>query len=107
MRAREILQEDYNANLEADLNNLLIGAKGSGATQLQTQQVVNELQNMGYSVSPVSLMHLLQKNPNVLNATPTMLTLKTSDTVADGNGVSGQDNAAKVGDMAQSATKIG
>lgn len=107
MRAREILQEDYNASLEADLNNLLIGAKGSGATQLQTQQVVNELQNMGYSVSPASLMHLLQKNPNVLNATPTMLTLKTAETVADGSGQSGQENAAKVGDMAQSATKIG
>lgn len=107
MRAREILQEDYNANLEADLNNLLIGAKGSGATQLQTQQIVNELQNMGYSVSPASLMHLLQKNPNVLNATPTMLTLKTAETMADGGGLNGQDNAAKVGDMAQSATKIG
>lgn len=107
MRAREILQEDYNANLEADLNNLLIGAKGSGATQVETQKVVNELQGMGYSVNPSSLMHLLQKNPNVLNATPTMLTLKTPETTAGGDGVSGQDNAAKVGDMAQSATKIG
>ncbi len=106
MRAREILQEDYNANLEADLNNLLIGAKGSGATVLSTQDVANELQNMGYSVNPSSLMHLLQKNASVLNATPTQLTLKTSETMTDGGGLNGQDNAAKVGDMAQSATKI-
>lgn len=107
MRAREILQEDYNASLETDLNNLLVGAIGSGATTLETQAVVNELQGMGYAVSPGSLMHLLQKNPSVLNATPTQLTLKTPDTVnGSGNGVTGQDNAAKVGDMAQSATKI-
>lgn len=106
MRAREILQEDYNANLEADLNNLLIGAKGSGASVLNTQDVANELQNMGYSVNTSSLMHLLQKNASVLNATPTQLTLKTADTDTEGGGINGQDNAAKVGDMAQSATKI-
>lgn len=107
MRAREILQEDYNASLETDLNNLLVGAKGSGASTLATQQIANELQNMGYSVNASSLMHLLQKNPNVLNATPTQLTLKTADNVAGNASSPGQDNAAKVGDMAQSATKIG
>lgn len=105
MRARELLCEDYNQQLASDLNNLLIGAKGSGATEVQTQKLANELQNMGYSVNVNSLMSLLQNNPIVMNATPESITL-TSPENASGDGQT-QDNAARVGDMAQKATKIG
>ena len=105
MRARELLCEDYNQQLASDLNNLLIGAKGSGATDVRTDQLANELQNMGYSVSVSSLMSLLQDNPNVMNATPEGITLAGPEN-AMGDGQA-QDNAARVGDMAQKATKIG
>ncbi len=105
MRARELLQEDYNQSLESDLNNILIGAKGAGATQVNTQDVVNQLYGMGYSIDVNSIISLLSNNPAVQNATPEMIVMTTPDGAsATGNT---QDNAAQVSDMAQKATKIG
>jgi len=105
MRAKEILYEDYTQRLESDLNNLLIGAKGNGATQVETSALADELQGMGYSVDVNSLMSLLQNNPIVMNATPENITL-TGPENASGAGQT-QDNAARVSDMAAKATKIG
>lgn len=105
MRAREILDEDYNQSLESDLNNLLIGVKGNGATEIPTQKLVDRLQASGYSVSVDSLMLLLQNNPIVTNATPQSIQLAPPE--ASGQAGQTQDNAAKVSDMAAKATKIG
>ena len=106
MRARELLQEDYNQSLEADVDNMLVGAKGNGATQINMQDLVFQLQNMGYSVSPHSLMTLLMRNPNVLNATAQQVTLKCPEDAMQPGGATGQDSAGQVSDMAQKATKI-
>ena len=105
MRARELF-EDYNQSLESDLNNLLIGAKGNGAQQLRTQDVVDQLYSMGYSVDINSIMSLLSNNPAVMNATPQMINL-TSPEGVEGGGTSDQDSASRVSDMAAKATKIG
>ena len=105
MRAKEILYEDYNQRLDSDLNNLLIGAKGSGAQDINTQDLANQLQAMGYSVDPASLMGLLQNNPSVTSATPDSITLAGPEGSADAGQT--QDNAARVSDMAAKATKIG
>lgn len=106
MRAREILEEDYNENLESDLSNLLIGAKGSGSLEINTQDLVSQLQGMGYSVDENSLMLLLSRNPAVLNATPTLVRMTDAEGSAQGGSDPGEDAAARVGDMAQKATKI-
>jgi hypothetical protein len=106
MRAREILQEDYNESLESDLNNLLIGAKGAGAQEIKTQDLVTQLQGMGYSVTDNSLMLLLSRNPAVLNATPTFVRLADPEGAAFSGSDPAQDTAARVGDMAQKATKL-
>lgn len=107
MRAREILQEDYNQNLESDLNNFLIGAKGAGAQELNTQDLVAQLRNMGYAVDENSIISLLSGNPSVLNATPTMIRLTGAEETSQGGSDPSQDTAARVGDMAQKASKIG
>lgn len=105
MRAREILQEDYNQSLESDLNNILIGAKGSNINQLNTQDIANKLYSMGYSIDINSILPLLGNSPVVQSATPQMITLTSQgDTSSDGNS---QDSAEQVSDMAQAATKIG
>jgi hypothetical protein len=106
MRAREILEENYNQSLETDLGNLIIGAKGSGAQEIGTQDLVNQLSDMGYSVDVNSIMGLLSRNPAVLNATPTIIKFTPPEGTAPG-GKPTQDSAAQVSDMAQSATKIG
>lgn len=105
MRARE-LQENYNQALDSDLNNLLIGAKGNGAQELDMNDLVTQLQGMGYSVSPHSLMLLLSRNPNVLNATATSVRLKGPEDAMEPGGSNGQDSAGQVSDMAQKATTI-
>ena len=104
MRANEFLFEDYNQQLDSDLTNLLISAKGNGATDVDPTALATQLQNMGYSVDVNSIMALLQNNAAVSNATPDGITLTGSDGQAGGQM---QDNAAKVSDMAQKATNIG
>lgn len=104
MRAKEVLYEDYNQRLESDLNNLLIGAKGTGATNIETDQLASQLQGMGYSVDTNSLMSLLQNNPNVMNATPESITLSGPENANAGQTT---DSASRVSDMAAKATNIG
>lgn len=107
MRAREILDENYNQSLESDLNNLLVGAKASGAQDLDTQDIVLQLNGMGYSVDQNSIMSLLARNPMVLNATPSAIKLTSPEGVMPGQGASGQDSASKVNAMAQKANSLG
>jgi len=104
MRAKEILYEDYNQRLDMDLNNLLIGAKGNGAQDIDTQDLANQLQNMGYAVNPESLMTLLQNNPSVTNVTPDSVTLAAPEGAPQGQE---DDSASHVQDMAQKASSLG
>jgi hypothetical protein len=103
MRARELLQEDYNQNLESDLNNILVGAKGAGTTSVNTQDVVNQLYGMGYAINVNSIIPMLSNNPGVMNATPEEITMTSPVGAADSQG-NEQDSADQVSDMAQTAT---
>lgn len=102
MRARELF-EDYNQSLQSDLSDILLNAKGSGAQQIPTAQVVQQLQRMGYAVTPESLMMLLSGTPGVQNSTPTEITLASDVDTGVGNT---EDSASQVSDMAQSATDL-
>jgi hypothetical protein len=105
MRAREILDEDYNQNLQSDIDNLLIGVKGNNVLSLPTQTLVNKLQSAGYSIDIDSLLTLLQNDPIVTNATPDTIELVPPSAELSGDDET-QDSAARVNDMAQKATKI-
>lgn len=110
MRAREILQEDgnYNQSLESDLNNLLVGAKASGAQNIETNAIVQQLYGMGYAVDVNSIMTLLSNNPAVMNATPEQITMTPPEGSAQGSagGDGTQDSASRVSDMAQKANSL-
>ena len=106
MRAREIIQEDYRESLESDLNNILVGAKGAGATDINTQDLVSQLIGMGYAVNKNSIMPLLSKNPIVLNFTSQNINLTEPEGSEDMNtDTDKQDSAARVTDMAIKAAK--
>jgi hypothetical protein len=105
MRAREILQEDYNQSLQSDLTDILVGAKGSGASQVNTAAVVNQLHQMGYAVSVDSILSLLNSNPAVSAATPEMINLTAADGSTSGS-ENPEDSADQVSDMAQNATDL-
>lgn len=106
MRAREILDENYNQSLESDLTNLIIVAKGTGASQIRTPDLVAQLQNMGYAVDENSLMMLLGDNPAVMSSTPEVVSLNSPDAGAEEEDPTA-DSAEKVQDMAADASKIG
>lgn len=107
MRAREILQEDYSLSLESDLNNILIGAKGAGASEINTQDVVSQLHGMGYSVDVNSIMTLLSNNPAISNATPEQITLAPPEGATMGPDDNQEDSAAQVSALAQTAAQKG
>jgi hypothetical protein len=106
MRLSEILREDYNADLENDLTNLLLNYKGSGAQEIKMQSLVQQLQGMGYSVNSNSIMTLLSRNPVVLNATPSVVRFTQPENSLSGKGSPGSDSATQVSALAQKATKI-
>jgi hypothetical protein len=116
MRAREFLQENYNKSLDSDLNNILVRAKASGSTDINTRYVVKQLDRMGYSVNVNSIMQLLSNNPVVLNATPEMIKLTKPDGASAEDNIDAepdtdsiadkeQENADHVSNMAQTAAK--
>lgn len=107
MRAREILEENYSQSLDSDLNNILIGAKGADAKEINTQDVVKQLFQMGYSVDVNSLLPLLSNNPVVMNATAEIIRFTQPEGDFIGQDLDKQDSAAQVSDMAQQATEIG
>ena len=107
MKAREILDENYNLNLEKDLNNLLVGAKAAGAEEINTRDLVTQLNGMGYSINSNSIMSLLVRNPMILNATPTIIKFVPPEGASRSGSSSDSDSSAQVADMAQRATKIG
>lgn len=107
MRARELLQENYAENLKIDLGNLLIGAKAVGSTEISTDDIVQQLYAMGYSVSVNSVLSLLAGNSLIVNATPEMITLGGDEmAVSDSDSGDDQDSAARVKDMAQQASGL-
>ena len=105
MRAREILDENYNQSLESDLTNLIIGAKGSGASEVSTRALVLQLQNMGYAVDENSLQMLLSDNPAVMSSTEDTVTFNEPGASAPEEDPA-EDSAEKVKAMAADASTL-
>ena len=102
MRLKEFLLEDYAGNLNSDLNNLLVASKGTGTTEIRTSLLVNQLQQMGYSVNKNSILSALNDNPMIASATTDVIKLVEPEVSAYGD----EDDAAlRVKDMAQRASK--
>jgi hypothetical protein len=103
MRASEILQEDHNDQLKSDLDNLLLSAKGTGASEINTVSLLQQLRNMGHStVNQYSIMPLLTDNASVINATPQMITISNRESSDDNLN---SDSAEKVTALAKKAAK--
>jgi hypothetical protein len=108
MRARELLDEDYNQNLNSAIGNVLEFAKAREMTEIPMDALVSKLQASGFSVSPGSLMTLLQGNVMVTNVTPDSVTLDSGEAgpLPSQDQDQGQDSAEHVSDLAQDATDI-
>ena len=59
MRINEIT-ENYVDKLQADVTNLLMSMLASGETEIPTDSLVKELNQLGYSVTPNSLADVVK-----------------------------------------------
>lgn len=105
MRAFELLTEsDYSERLLADLDNIIITAKGSGNSEIQTPELVAMLNTMGYQVTPGALLSLLSNVPTVAGVSQDVITFADTSPTLDNGGESSED---VVSDLAANANKLG
>ena len=60
MRGWELLREDEGSDFESDVEDLLIAAKANGMQELSVDALVDQLNDMGYAVTPDSLIASLE-----------------------------------------------
>jgi len=60
MRGWELLNESEGSNFESDVEDLLIAAKANGMQELSVDALVDQLNDMGYAVTPDSLIASLE-----------------------------------------------
>lgn len=70
MRAIEFLCEDYEAEFDSALMNILVSAKAAGARSIKTSALVDALKKAGWPASIDSIVEILGKNPMILSADP-------------------------------------
>lgn len=81
MRAWELLLESEEDKFDSDLDDLIIAAKANGLTEIDVDDLVDQLTAMGHSVTPDSLVNSLEAHKhdhkNIKNVTLNTITLKT------------------------------
>jgi len=105
MRFATILNEDgnYMGQLKNDINVYLTRLKANGVFNIDTDMMIRELESLGYTLTPESLVDILSNNMFVDNAT-----VDSIDIVGGSNSVDGGDGEqATVKNMAKKATKKG
>lgn len=71
MRARELLAES-ESTVESDLTDLLVAAKATDLDEVSTQDIADQLNSMGHSVSPDTLVDMLSDKKNKFVKTVTL-----------------------------------
>ena len=81
MRFIEIITESEEEQLLGDINDLLVAAKASGIDEIDTEEFVQQLVDMGHSVTPNSLLTLFDEDrPEVIkNITANTIQLTLQD----------------------------
>lgn len=62
VRAWELLVEDSESSFDSDLEDLLIAAKANGITDIEVDSLVDQLNGMGYAVTPDSLINSIENH---------------------------------------------
>jgi len=108
MLIRDIVNESRIGELGGDLNDLLMSVRGNDISDIDTNKIVSQLNSMGYSVSPASLIDILQGNPLIQTATVDNIKFKHTDMYAvSGDDESKEQNREKVKSLAKKAATKG
>lgn len=80
MRAWELLVEFVESTFDSDLEDLLIAAKANGITEVEVDSLVDQLNAMGHSVTPDSLVSAIEDHEHahefIKNTTLNTITFK-------------------------------
>jgi len=81
MRGWELLREGEGSDFESDVEDLLIAAKANGMQELSVDALVDQLNDMGYAVTPDSLIASLEDHEHehdfIKNITLSTIVLKS------------------------------
>lgn len=83
MRAWELLTEGEKPDVESDLEDLLIAAKASGLADIEVEDLVDQLNDMGHSVTADSLVTMIDELDNDIVSTVTLNTIQLRNHTAD------------------------
>jgi hypothetical protein len=104
MRVQEIVESVYKDNLRDTVVNLLTAVRSEGITEIDTDQLVIDLQNQGYSVDNRTIFTILKNLPIVSSADEK--TIKIKNAVAGlAGGRPPANGAEKVNQLAQKQVK--
>jgi hypothetical protein len=78
MKIKTLLSENsnYQAQLMNDINSYLVRLKANDIPQIDTEVLVGELGDMGYSVTPEALVDMLANSNYITNITTDTIDLK-------------------------------
>jgi hypothetical protein len=86
MRAWELLVEFVESDFDSDLEDLLIAAKANGITEIEVDPLVDQLNAMGYSVTPDSLISAIEQHDHEFIKNATLNTITFNDHMVDDEG---------------------
>jgi len=106
MRVTELYENDYIEDLRSEVITLLTAVSAEGIDEIDTQNLLNDLEQQGFAVDDQSLMELLHTIEIVSVATPEKITIATTDADAMVGDEAGEMAADTVDNMATNqATK--
>ena len=82
MRFRELIVEDYTDALRSEIINLLAAVSAEGVTEVDTDNLLADLQAQGYSVDVSNLMQLMDQLPIVQTASADTIQIATGESDA-------------------------
>ena len=100
MRIQEI-SGDYFERLKADAQNLLMTATANGETEIDTESLIKELNQMGYNVTASSIGDLFKDSKMVKSVNPQKIVLQKDNNLTQYSKDATMDNEKKVANMAK------
>ena len=79
MRFRELIVEDYTDALRSEIINLLAAVSAEGVTEVDTENLLADLQAQGYNVDTSSLLQLMDQIDLVQTASADTIQIATGE----------------------------
>ena len=100
MRIQEI-SGDYFERLKADAQNLLMTAMANNETEIDTESLIKELNQMGYSVTASSIGDLFKDSKLMKSVNSQKIVLQKDNNLTQYSKDATMDNEKKVASMAK------